>query len=214
MQQQPLSPLHPSHAQPACPQGRGGSPWITQSFKPFSSSPAHHVISEVKAPCFRVLRDGRCSLPTLRNITKQICCCSRVGKAWGWGCQHCPPFGSGEAPRALPHEQKLISGAGIKARGWGGGWDGHFALSLTCRCCSPARGIQGHLSSWARLSLLCLGPPLRHSLPWPGPPQGASDPSAWEAGASPPGASDNSSTVSCGYVFGGTTHLDQGRPPR
>lgn len=65
-------------------------------FKPFSSSPAHHVISEVKAPCFRVLRDGRCSLPTLRNITKQICCCSRVGKAWGWACQHCPPFGSGE----------------------------------------------------------------------------------------------------------------------
>ncbi|XP_060549721.1 latent-transforming growth factor beta-binding protein 4 isoform X5 [Pantherophis guttatus] len=59
-----------------------------------SSCISHHVISEVKAPCFRVLRDGRCSLPTLRNITKQICCCSRVGKAWGWGCQHCPPFGS------------------------------------------------------------------------------------------------------------------------
>ncbi|KAL7980669.1 hypothetical protein Chor_001823 [Crotalus horridus] len=59
-----------------------------------SSCISHHVISEVKAPCFRVLRDGRCSLPTLRNITKQICCCSRVGKAWGWACQHCPPFGS------------------------------------------------------------------------------------------------------------------------
>ncbi|XP_070620461.1 latent-transforming growth factor beta-binding protein 4 isoform X4 [Erythrolamprus reginae] len=59
-----------------------------------SSCISHHVISEVRAPCFRVLRDGRCSLPTLRNITQQICCCSRVGKAWGWGCQHCPPFGS------------------------------------------------------------------------------------------------------------------------
>lgn len=54
------------------------------------------MISEAKGPCFRVLRDGGCSLPILRNITKQICCCSRVGKAWGRGCQLCPPFGSGE----------------------------------------------------------------------------------------------------------------------
>lgn len=58
------------------------------------------MISEAKGPCFRVLRDGGCSLPILRNITKQICCCSRVGKAWGRGCQLCPPFGSGE--RLLP----------------------------------------------------------------------------------------------------------------
>ncbi|VFV38979.1 latent-transforming growth factor [Lynx pardinus] len=56
--------------------------------------PPQHVISEAKGPCFRVLRDGGCSLPILRNITKQICCCSRVGKAWGRGCQLCPPFGS------------------------------------------------------------------------------------------------------------------------
>ncbi|XP_060041921.1 latent-transforming growth factor beta-binding protein 4 isoform X2 [Erinaceus europaeus] len=55
---------------------------------------SQHVISEAKGPCFRVLRDGGCSLPILRNITKQICCCSRVGKAWGHGCQLCPPFGS------------------------------------------------------------------------------------------------------------------------
>lgn len=59
---------------------------------------AQHVISEAKGPCFRVLRDGGCSLPILRNITKQICCCSRVGKAWGRGCQLCPPYGSGEGP--------------------------------------------------------------------------------------------------------------------
>ncbi|XP_063168220.1 latent-transforming growth factor beta-binding protein 4 [Candoia aspera] len=59
-----------------------------------SSCISHHVISEVKGPCFRVLRDGGCSLPILRNITKQICCCSRVGKAWGRGCERCPPFGS------------------------------------------------------------------------------------------------------------------------
>uniref|UniRef100_G3UA49 Latent-transforming growth factor beta-binding protein 4 n=1 Tax=Loxodonta africana TaxID=9785 RepID=G3UA49_LOXAF len=59
-----------------------------------SSCISQHVISEAKGPCFRVLRDGGCSLPILRNITKQICCCSRVGKAWGRGCQLCPPFGS------------------------------------------------------------------------------------------------------------------------
>ncbi|KAM4696305.1 latent-transforming growth factor beta-binding protein 4 [Rhinophrynus dorsalis] len=59
-----------------------------------SSCISHHVISEAKGPCFRILRDGGCSLPILRNITKQICCCSRVGKAWGKGCESCPPFGT------------------------------------------------------------------------------------------------------------------------
>ncbi|XP_053176279.1 latent-transforming growth factor beta-binding protein 4 [Scomber japonicus] len=56
------------------------------------------VISDEKGQCFRVLGAGQgpssCSLPILRNITKQICCCSRVGKAWGPNCQRCPYFGS------------------------------------------------------------------------------------------------------------------------
>ncbi|KAM8822194.1 LOW QUALITY PROTEIN: uncharacterized protein ACB058_021613, partial [Synchiropus picturatus] len=55
------------------------------------------VISEEKGQCYRVLSPdpGRlCSLPILRNITRQICCCSRVGKAWGPSCQRCPSFGS------------------------------------------------------------------------------------------------------------------------
>ncbi|XP_049432201.1 latent-transforming growth factor beta-binding protein 4 isoform X6 [Epinephelus fuscoguttatus] len=56
------------------------------------------VISEEKGQCHRVLGSGQgpssCSLPILRNITKQICCCSRVGKAWGPNCQRCPYFGS------------------------------------------------------------------------------------------------------------------------
>ncbi|KAM8769180.1 latent-transforming growth factor beta-binding protein 4 isoform 2-T2 [Acanthopagrus schlegelii] len=56
------------------------------------------VISEEKGQCYRVLGSGQgpssCSLPILRNITKQICCCSRVGKAWGTDCQRCPYFGS------------------------------------------------------------------------------------------------------------------------
>ncbi|XP_071886064.1 latent-transforming growth factor beta-binding protein 4-like [Anas platyrhynchos] len=59
-----------------------------------SSCISHQVISEAREPCYRVLREGRCALPTLRNITRQICCCSRVGKAWGPACQRCPPFGS------------------------------------------------------------------------------------------------------------------------
>ncbi|XP_040977647.1 latent-transforming growth factor beta-binding protein 4-like isoform X6 [Aquila chrysaetos chrysaetos] len=59
-----------------------------------SSCISHQVISEARGPCYRVLREGRCALPTLRNITRQICCCSRVGKAWGAACHRCPPFGS------------------------------------------------------------------------------------------------------------------------
>ncbi|XP_030599886.1 latent-transforming growth factor beta-binding protein 4 isoform X2 [Archocentrus centrarchus] len=56
------------------------------------------VISEEKGQCYRILGSGlgpsSCSLPILRSITKQICCCSRVGKAWGPNCQRCPYFGS------------------------------------------------------------------------------------------------------------------------
>ncbi|XP_056297155.1 LOW QUALITY PROTEIN: latent-transforming growth factor beta-binding protein 4-like [Pseudoliparis swirei] len=56
------------------------------------------VISEEKGQCHRVVGWGlgpsSCSLPILRNITKQICCCSRVGKAWGPECLRCPYFGS------------------------------------------------------------------------------------------------------------------------
>ncbi|XP_077961884.1 latent-transforming growth factor beta-binding protein 4 isoform X3 [Gasterosteus aculeatus] len=59
---------------------------------------AQSVISEEKGQCHRVLGSGRgpasCSLPILRSITKQICCCSRVGRAWGPDCQRCPHFGS------------------------------------------------------------------------------------------------------------------------
>ncbi|KAG7224436.1 hypothetical protein INR49_015066 [Caranx melampygus] len=59
---------------------------------------AQSVISDKKGQCYRVLGYGQgpasCSLPILRNITKQICCCSRVGKAWGPDCQRCPYFGS------------------------------------------------------------------------------------------------------------------------
>uniref|UniRef100_A0A3P8Y7W9 Latent-transforming growth factor beta-binding protein 1 n=1 Tax=Esox lucius TaxID=8010 RepID=A0A3P8Y7W9_ESOLU len=59
---------------------------------------SHKVISEDKGQCYRILTSGSgpgsCSVPILRNITKQICCCSRVGKAWGKTCERCPYFGS------------------------------------------------------------------------------------------------------------------------
>ncbi|XP_053710018.1 latent-transforming growth factor beta-binding protein 4-like isoform X3 [Synchiropus splendidus] len=63
------------------------------------------VISEEKGQCYRVLSPdlGRlCSLPILRNITRQICCCSRVGKAWGPTCQRCPSFGSEAFKQSCP----------------------------------------------------------------------------------------------------------------
>ncbi|KAM9481109.1 latent-transforming growth factor beta-binding protein 4 isoform 1-T1 [Clarias gariepinus] len=60
------------------------------------------VISEEKDQCFRIVSQGSCSLPILKNITKQICCCSRVGKAWGRKCEACPYFGSGEFKEICP----------------------------------------------------------------------------------------------------------------
>ncbi|XP_069500617.1 latent-transforming growth factor beta-binding protein 4 isoform X2 [Ambystoma mexicanum] len=67
-----------------------------------SSCISQHVISEAKGPCYRILRDGGCSLPILRNITKQICCCSRVGKAWGKSCERCPAHGSDDFKEICP----------------------------------------------------------------------------------------------------------------
>ncbi|MCJ8733479.1 hypothetical protein PDJAM_G00223900 [Pangasius djambal] len=60
------------------------------------------VISEEKDQCFRIVSQGSCSLPILKNITKQICCCSRVGKAWGRKCEACPYFGSVEFKEICP----------------------------------------------------------------------------------------------------------------
>ncbi|XP_067830905.1 LOW QUALITY PROTEIN: latent-transforming growth factor beta-binding protein 4-like [Heptranchias perlo] len=51
---------------------------------------SQQVISLTRGPCYRIWRIGSCSLPVLQNITKQICCCSRVGKGWGPTCQKCP----------------------------------------------------------------------------------------------------------------------------
>ncbi|XP_069042444.1 latent-transforming growth factor beta-binding protein 4 isoform X2 [Lepisosteus oculatus] len=78
----------------SCPQGferRNGTQCVAQK-----------VISEDKGQCYRLLTSGICSLPILRNITKQICCCSRVGKGWGRSCERCPPFGSADFKEICP----------------------------------------------------------------------------------------------------------------
>uniref|UniRef100_A0A8C9VMC6 Latent-transforming growth factor beta-binding protein 1 n=1 Tax=Scleropages formosus TaxID=113540 RepID=A0A8C9VMC6_SCLFO len=48
------------------------------------------AISEARGMCYRSTSAGICSLPLSQHITKQICCCSRVGKAWGPACERCP----------------------------------------------------------------------------------------------------------------------------
>ncbi|XP_029900655.1 latent-transforming growth factor beta-binding protein 2-like isoform X2 [Myripristis murdjan] len=48
------------------------------------------AVSDQREMCYRSVSAGTCSLPLSQHITKQICCCSRVGKAWGTGCERCP----------------------------------------------------------------------------------------------------------------------------
>ncbi|XP_038630226.1 latent-transforming growth factor beta-binding protein 2-like [Scyliorhinus canicula] len=52
------------------------------------------AVSVEKGTCFRSLSRRNCSLPLSQQITKQICCCSRVGKGWGRNCEKCPLPGS------------------------------------------------------------------------------------------------------------------------
>ncbi|XP_060735308.1 latent-transforming growth factor beta-binding protein 2-like [Tachysurus vachellii] len=48
------------------------------------------AVSVEQASCYRSILPGSCSHPLAQKITKQICCCSRVGKAWGSACERCP----------------------------------------------------------------------------------------------------------------------------
>ncbi|XP_074547850.1 latent-transforming growth factor beta-binding protein 2-like [Halichoeres trimaculatus] len=60
------------------------------------------AVSNQKSFCYRSLSAGTCSLPLAQQITKQICCCSRVGKAWGAGCDRCPLPGSDHFKEICP----------------------------------------------------------------------------------------------------------------
>uniref|UniRef100_A0A3P9BQ05 Latent-transforming growth factor beta-binding protein 2 n=1 Tax=Maylandia zebra TaxID=106582 RepID=A0A3P9BQ05_9CICH len=70
------------------------------------------AVSDQRAPCYRSVSAATCSLPLTNHLTKQICCCSRVGKAWGAGCDRCPLPGSGTAPKAALYHFKEICPAG------------------------------------------------------------------------------------------------------
>lgn len=48
------------------------------------------AVSLQQGLCYRWLGSNACTLPLAQRITKQICCCSRVGKAWGSQCEKCP----------------------------------------------------------------------------------------------------------------------------
>ncbi|XP_015249579.1 PREDICTED: latent-transforming growth factor beta-binding protein 2 isoform X1 [Cyprinodon variegatus] len=60
------------------------------------------AVSDRRASCYRSVSSGICSLPLVNHITKQICCCSRVGKAWGDGCERCPLPGSDHFKEICP----------------------------------------------------------------------------------------------------------------
>ncbi|XP_069764648.1 latent-transforming growth factor beta-binding protein 4-like isoform X2 [Narcine bancroftii] len=63
---------------------------------------SQQVISLTRGPCYRIWRSGSCILPVVQNITRQICCCSRVGKAWGPRCKRCPSPGTGAFREVCP----------------------------------------------------------------------------------------------------------------
>ncbi|XP_019344239.1 latent-transforming growth factor beta-binding protein 2 isoform X6 [Alligator mississippiensis] len=52
------------------------------------------AVSMEQGLCYRSAAGGVCTLPLIQHITKQICCCSRVGKGWGRNCERCPLPGS------------------------------------------------------------------------------------------------------------------------
>ncbi|XP_007435616.1 latent-transforming growth factor beta-binding protein 2, partial [Python bivittatus] len=52
------------------------------------------AVSTEQGLCYRSVIEGKCTLPLNQRITKQICCCSRVGKGWGRNCEICPLLGS------------------------------------------------------------------------------------------------------------------------
>jgi hypothetical protein len=71
---------------------------------------ADKAVSMQQGLCYRSLGSGTCTLPLVHRITKQICCCSRVGKAWGSTCEQCPLPGTGNPTlRAQPWPSKSVT---------------------------------------------------------------------------------------------------------
>lgn len=68
---------------------------------------ADKAVSMQQGLCYRSLGSGTCTLPLVQRITKQICCCSRVGKAWGSKCEQCPLPGTGNHLKVSDHFPSL-----------------------------------------------------------------------------------------------------------
>nr|XP_014341338.1 PREDICTED: latent-transforming growth factor beta-binding protein 2 [Latimeria chalumnae] len=60
------------------------------------------VVSVEPGLCYRSVGGRSCSLPLIQHITKQICCCSRVGKGWGKNCERCPLPGTDAFKETCP----------------------------------------------------------------------------------------------------------------
>ncbi|CAL8352205.1 unnamed protein product [Lota lota] len=125
---------------------------------------SQRVISEERSQCYRVLGSGTgpssCSLPILKNITKQICCCSRVGKAWGGNCQRCPYFASVEfkdicpagpgyhySASALQFHQRASGSAQLVTPGNQGIQDNQSSGSAGSRVSAGSSGFDGSSGS-------------------------------------------------------------------
>lgn len=150
---------------------------------------ADKAVSLQQGLCYRWLGSNACTLPLAQRITKQICCCSRVGKAWGSQCEKCPLPGTGNLPcpsqcwhqgaggwllsLKLLHYPfpfpnlgspvsllpQLLRPPEGSKRGWLG-----FLQRLQFSVSTPklCRGLPGDLSCWPRLHLLQLRHPSVH----------------------------------------------------
>ncbi|KAB0392291.1 hypothetical protein E2I00_009428, partial [Balaenoptera physalus] len=82
----------PCPPRPASPVIENGQLECPQGYKRLNLThcQADKAVSMQQGLCYRLLGPGTCTLPLTQRITKQICCCSRVGKAWGSKCENCP----------------------------------------------------------------------------------------------------------------------------
>jgi hypothetical protein len=53
-----------------------------------------------------------CESPLSSNVTKKMCCCSSLGKAWNSPCEACPEAGSGKYHWNSPCEACPEAGSG------------------------------------------------------------------------------------------------------
>lgn len=86
--------------------------------------------------CYRSLGSGTCTLPLVQRITKQICCCSRVGKAWGSKCEQCPLPGTGNHTLSPAQAIKILP----KSVTTSPAWESRKAQSTFC---IPDLGLSG-----------------------------------------------------------------------